>query len=117
MSNLLFNKIILSNNIKLYEKNLINNDINFIYQYYISNNIDRNNEIKFVLNRNVNNKFINRIYLLNERIYTNDELGIISKKIIQININSRLKFSDVFSFINFDNIKGYNIIANSDIFF
>jgi hypothetical protein len=98
-------------------KNEVNNNINLFCQFFINKNLDRHNEILFVLKKNVENKFINKIYLLNEKIYTNDELGISSDKIIQININKRLKFNDVFLFINENNITGYNVIANSDIFF
>jgi hypothetical protein len=102
---------------KYNEKNLIDNKINLFYQFFINNNLDRQKEIEYVLNKNVNNPYINNIYLLNEKIYTNQELGISSNKIIQINIGTRLKFSDVFIFINNNNIKGYNILLNSDIFF
>jgi len=104
--------LIISNN-----KNLINNKINKFCQFYINKNIKRHNEILYVLKKNIKNPFINKIYLLNERIYTDEELDIKSNKIIQVNIHRRLKFKDVFSFINNYNITGYNILANSDIFF
>lgn len=98
-------------------KNNIDYDINIFNQFFISNNLERYNEILYCLKQNVNNSFITNIYLLNERIYTDDELGITSNKIIQINIGERLKFSNVFNIINKNNIKGYNIISNTDIFF
>ena len=98
-------------------KNLINNNINIFCQFFVSNNLERQKEINYVLKKNVNNRFINNIYLLNEKIYTDSELDIKSNKIIQVNIKKRLEFKDVFLFIKNNNIKGYNILINSDIFF
>ena len=97
--------------------NLTDNKINLFLQFFINSNFERQHEIEYVLKQNVNNQYIDAIYLLNEKFYTDDELGVKSHKIIQINIGSRLKFSDVFLFINSHNIKGYNILLNSDIFF
>ena len=93
-----------------------NNNINLFCQFFINKTIERQNEIKYVLEKNVNNNFINNIYLLNEKIYTDEELGVKSDKIIQIDIGKRLEFKDVFNFIKNNNVKGYNIILNSDIF-
>jgi hypothetical protein len=92
-------------------------NINIIYQYFIHPNKERYNEIKKCLKFNAKNKYITKIYLLNEKIYTTDQLGVSSDKIVQIDIKNRLKFKDVFDFINNNNISGYNIIINSDIFF
>jgi hypothetical protein len=100
------------------EKNTLENPdkINLIYQFFIHKNKKRNKELKKVLKFNVDNKFIDKIYLLNEKIYSSEELGLTSDKIEQININSRLKFKDIFNFINNNKIVGYNVIVNADIF-
>ena len=58
-----------------------------------------------------------KIYLFNERLYTDHELGIKSDKIIQIIINKRLAFYDIFQEVEKNKITGYVIISNSDIFF
>ena len=92
------------------------NPIFLFYQFFIHNNPHRNNEIKKCLKLNVENTYIDKIYLLNEKIYTDDELGVSSDKIIQIDIKSRLKFKDVFNYITNNNIYGYNVIINADIF-
>jgi len=105
-----------STRIKLDEYKETKYDINLIYQYFIPTKSDRFNEIKNTLYRNVMNKYITKIYLLNERIYTTEELGIKSDKIIQIVIGKWLKFKDVFSFVDEFNINGYIIMTNSDIF-
>ena len=91
--------------------------INVFGQFYIDANPNRQKEILKCLKFNVRNRFITKVYLLNERIYTTEELGINSDKIIQINIGRRLAYSDIFKYINENNITGYNILCNSDIFF
>lgn len=96
------------------EENIEN--INLFLQYFIHPNRERQVEFEECLKKNVNNNYITKIYLLNEKIYSEEELGVSSDKIIQININNRLKFKDVFEYINAHNIKGYNVIVNSDIF-
>ena len=74
-------------------QNTINNDPIFVFtQFYISSNKARNNELKKVLELMVINKNIEKIYLLNERIYSDDELGIQSDKIQQMVINNRLTY-------------------------
>jgi len=96
----------------------INDKINIFSQFFIHSNKERNNEIIFCLFQNVNNPHIDKIYLLNERIYTVDELGgIVSDKIIQVNINTRLTYKDVFNYIDKHKINGFFCIINSDIFF
>jgi len=91
--------------------------INLFQQFYINNIDERQNEIKKTLLYNCNNNLINNIYLLNERIYTDEELGVKSDKINQIVIDKRMTYRDVFTFVENNNIVGYIIISNSDIFF
>lgn len=92
----------------------INDDnINLIQQYYKDDNEIRQNEINFSLLKNIENKNIDKIYLLNESIYNDDILK--NKKIKQININKRLEYIDFFNFIK--EKKGYFILSNCDIFF
>ena len=92
-------------------------EINLVQQYYLDNDISRQNEIRQTLKKNVDNKNINNIILLNERLYTELELGVKSEKIKQIIINKRLCMKDVFENIEKHNIKGYIVTSNSDIFF
>ena len=96
----------------------INDKINIFSQFFIHSNKERYDEIIFCLLQNVQNPHIDKIYLLNERIYTVDELGgIVSDKIIQVNINNRLTYKDVFNYVDINNINGFFCIINSDIFF
>lgn len=92
--------------------------INLFCQYYIDKNKERQEEIIYCLQKNVDNINIDKIYLLNERIFSFSELGLSNKsnKIIQINISKRLKYQDVLKFISDNAINGYNVIVNSDIF-
>ena len=92
-------------------------NINIFCQFFIHSNKERQNEILKCLKLNVENKYITNIYLLNERIYSEEELDVSSNKIVQVDIKNRLKFKDVFDYINDNNIQGYNVIINSDIFF
>ena len=100
------------------EKGLIENvdKINIFYQFFIHKTPRRSKEIKKCLKFNVENKFIDKVYLLNEKIYSEAELGVKSDKIVQIDIKNRLKFQDVFKYINDNQIMGYNVIINADIF-
>lgn len=119
------------------------NKINIFYQFFVHKNRIRNMENIECLHRNLKNPKIDKIYLLNERIYTNEQFGfiddfatqaqsgkikktvyvngitkeLIDQKLHQENVKYRLKYSDIFKYINEQNIKGYNVFINSDIFF
>ena len=88
-----------------------------IYQFFIHGNKQRNNEIKECLKFNVANSNISKIILPNERIFTPEELGIKSDKIVQVDIKKRLKFSDIFKLVGKMKLTGYIITCNADIFF
>jgi hypothetical protein len=95
----------------------VNDEIILIQQFFVHSNPDRHKEIKETLSYNVHNKSINQIVLLNERIYTDKELGISSEKIKQIIINKRLTYADVFNYVQTLGNDKYIILSNSDIFF
>jgi hypothetical protein len=90
--------------------------INIFCQYYIDSNMDRAKEINQCLRLNNENPYISNIYLLNERIYTPEELNIAEpNKIIQVDMSKRISYQDVFKYITDNNIIGYHVILNSDI--
>lgn len=89
--------------------------VHIFTQFFVPNNSNRYKEIKYCLQENVKNMYIDHIHLLNEKIYTNHELGIQSDKIIQTNIDKRLTFEKVFSYIRENKIDGYLIFINLDI--
>ena len=104
----------ISDNPNLYSDS---SDIHVIMQFFIHNSDIRNNEIKVCLQKNNENSNITKIHLLNERIYTNEELGLNdTSKIHQENIEKRLSFQKVFSYIRTNNLKGYFVLINADIF-
>jgi len=108
-------KLIIKSN-KIFQNTHENEDnVHFITQFFIPNDITRNNEIKFCLKKNVENNKIDKIHLLVEKLYSESELGISSEKINQVFINKRLTYADVFSYAK--DLKGYIIFANADIFF
>ena len=89
-------------------------------QFFIHKDDVRNKEIRFCLEKNVNNPSVSKIHLLNERIYSQEELGITNnnfQKIVQILLGHRLRYQDVFEYIRIFSIKGYLILSNIDIFF
>lgn len=96
--------------------------IHVFCQFFLPKTADRVVEIQKCLRFNIENPCIAKVYLLNERIYTEEEMGIVDSsakdksKIVQSNHGRRLKFSDVFAYIDAQAIKGYNVIVNSDIF-
>jgi hypothetical protein len=92
-------------------------DVILILQFFIPDDEKRYSEIKKALEKNCLNKKIQKIYLLNERIYLDEELGTNSKKIKQIDIKTRLTFKNVFDFIESEKLNGCIIFCNSDIFF
>ena len=92
-------------------------DIHVIMQFFVHSSSIRNNEIKVCLQKNFVNSNITKIHLLNERIYSDNELGIRSTdKIHQENIGKRLSFQDTFGYIRSNNLKGYFVFINADIF-
>lgn len=106
-------KIEVNNEIK-YSNTIYYDKINLITQYYIPKESIRLKEILNCIKANIKNKFIDNIYLLHD----NEEDFIIRhEKIKYINVNTRLKYQTCIDFINKNNISGYVVIANSDIFF
>ena len=103
------------------ERKIINkNNIYLIQQFFIHPDKKRQQEILYCLKQNANNKHISTIYLLNEKIYTQKELGLNDieiKKIQQINIGNRLLYSDIFTYVNKLKLFGYIVFSNSDMFF
>ena len=78
-----------------------------ITSYYLSNNIERQNEINQCLINNANNKFIKAIILLNDKIYDINFITRNKKKIKQIIINTKesqtknkLYFNNALEYIN-----------------
>jgi hypothetical protein len=104
-------------------KNSKKETINLIYQFFIPANKGRAQEIIFCLKKNFENLNIDKIYLLNEKIYTDKELGLndykkdlVKEKIKQINIKKRLQYNDICNFVEEQELKGYIIVINCDIF-
>jgi hypothetical protein len=98
------------------------NEIHVFTQFFIHpSSQQRNNELKYCLYRNYINPHIAHIHLLNEKIYTNNELGGVDgaggNKITQTAIGKRLTFKDIIKYIRSNDIRGYCVFTNADIFF
>ena len=101
-----------------YNKDLIY----LITQFYISSNIERHKENLFCLRKNIELNLFAKIYLINEREYSFEEMGITedeNKNIQQIIFQKgeRMKYIHSIALAKIKNLKGYLITANSDIFF
>ena len=92
------------------------NTINIFTQFFIPENIVRLREIVYCLRKNIENTCVSKIYLLNEEMYNLHRFEIYTDKVVQVNIEKRLKFKHVFDYINENKIEGYNILLNVDIF-
>jgi hypothetical protein len=92
-----------------------------ITTYYETENIARNNEIKKCLIKNFENKHIEKIYLLNNKMFDIDFIEDENNKIIQIIISDyedyKLKYNDAIQFINKNLSNNICILSNSDIYF
>ena len=101
---------------RLIDKN--DKKIVLIQQFFIHSDRSRHKETLETLTMNVHNKSIDEIHLINERFYTEEELGTNSKKIKQIvNSGKRLTFKEAMEY-SMDYLRNSVVIlANSDIFF
>lgn len=111
------NEWIFINSNKTETHELIDDPIFLIQQFYIPKNKTRFNEIKDCLRNNTNNRYFEKIYLLNEKIYDEKQLGVECDSIEQVNLGNRLMVSDILDFVDKKKLKGYVVFSNSDIFF
>ena len=111
--------IVISKSIPIKNENTTTDEVHLFSQFFIHKNNIRNREIQICLETNISNEFVTKIHLLNERFYSQKEMGIVNNfdKIIQIVIGHRLCYKDVFEYIRYNLIKGYLILSNIDIFF
>lgn len=87
-----------------------------IQQYYQASALQRAKEIDLVLENNINNPYIDKIILLNEKIYDQTTL-LSSPKIQQVDIGHRLTYYDVLTYIKNEVPKDTIVVfANSDIY-
>jgi hypothetical protein len=106
--------------IPCYDNDVVNDEIHIFTQFFIPSALTRQVEIKACLLRNCKNPFITTIHLLNERLYSQTEMGCSNEtfpKIKQHVINKRLSYRNVFSYIRENHIHGFLVITNADIFF
>ena len=87
--------------------------IHLVTQFYLPKKPERLAEVQEALRRNVVNPHITSITLLNERFYTETELGVSSAKILQTLVPQRVKFNEL---LLPRNAAGYTVVTNADIF-
>jgi len=110
--------LISSNKAKISLKNITNDEIHLFTQFYLPKCPQRLEELVFCLKENI--KFFGSIHLLNEKIYSIEEMNLTQEeysKINQIDIGNRLTYKNFLDYIKENKIKGYCILTNIDIFF
>lgn len=98
--------------------------IYLVYQYFIPKTKERLEEMQYCMKKNLQNNAFKKIFLLNERKYTREELGlkqytqnIIDERIEQVIVGNRLKFNNIYEFVDKKKLLGFVVVINSDIFF
>jgi len=97
------------------------NKINLVIQYFKYKtddevfNQNRQTEIDYCLKKNVENNLIDKIHILTEEYLNIDFVS--NEKIIQIVINKRLEYNDVFEYYNENLSNEICILSNADIYF
>lgn len=97
-----------------------NDNIYLVLQFFVHSNSNRYKEICKCLKLNVQLKYFSKIYLINERKYSQKELGLDDnemKSVEQIIDGSRLKYNTLFTIVKNLKLTGYIVCCNSDIFF
>lgn len=117
-------KMILINSNFEYFQNKTPDKIILITQFFKSPNPKRRKEFQYAVEQNINNSYLDKIILPNEKIYSNSESGINLEeidKIEQINHGKRLTFQDSFNLIKKLDAKSktsnFYLLSNLDIFF
>jgi hypothetical protein len=84
-----------------------------VQQYFVHSNTKRAKEIRNTLQQNIDCKFIDKIILLNEKIYDLPK----TDKIQQVNIGKRLLYQDVLKYAK-DHLpqNSFLVFSNSDIY-
>lgn len=86
-----------------------------IITFYYENDANRRSELLRAIRCNINNSFINKIYILCES--GEEFLNDLDAKIEIVKQNNRPKFHDLIKFANGFSQNIYKIIANTDIYF
>lgn len=99
-----------------------NDDFFLITQFYISANKERHHENLTCLKKNIQLNLFKKIYLINEKKFTKEELNLSDDEMKQIHQiifdkGTRMRYSHPFALKKALNINGYIIISNTDIFF
>jgi hypothetical protein len=106
----------------LYFENQNTDDIYLITQFFIPKSQARKNELTHCLKKNIELSVFKKIFLINEKIYTKDEMGLTEKEMTHIhqiifNNGVRMRYIHAFAVVKKFNLNGYIVISNSDIFF
>ena len=99
-------------------------DVFLVIQYFVHKDKERFSELTECLKKNIKIGLFKNIFALNERLYTRDEMGLTEDefdRVVQIDTKGeRLRYRHFFDFVEeqkMKGVKGYFVLANTDIFF
>jgi len=90
--------------------------INLITQWFIDTSEERQKEINYCIERNLDCRHIDKIHVLVEKISEFPE-KFLSSKIKLVEIGHRWKFKDAFDYCNGELVEQICVVANADIYF
>ena len=94
--------------------------INYYVNYYVDKNEDRQQELDYCIEKNINNTYISDIYIIGTLIdlHVFTKRHSMTQKIHIVISGNRPKFSDFFKLINkYTRSDDINIFSNTDIYF
>lgn len=114
-------KVILNQEIKETEKDrfaiLFNSKVNLFTLWYDEQKQDRLVEYETCLQKNIDNDYIDKIYVICEKVYPKNQFSF-NSKIEYIYTDNRLTYAEIFNIINIKTCEfDINILSNTDIYF
>lgn len=91
-------------------------EMHYVFQYFESENHERQYEMEFCLENILVNPFITKVHCLSEKEYDFSKFYLVAK-INQTVVKNRLTFKQAFDYCNLELSKKVCIFANNDIYF
>lgn len=95
---------------------IFGNKLNLIIQYYNDSNLERQKEYDICMIKNLNNLYIKRVYNLKEKNTKVPEIIKNHPKYVEIIVDNRITFKNVFNFCNKYLTNEMNATGNLDIY-
>ncbi len=91
--------------------------INLFTLWYDEKDVNRLQEYEICLQKNIDNEYVDKIYVICEKVYPKNQFSF-NSKIEYIYTENRLTYSEIFQIINVKTLEfDINILSNTDIYF